>query len=74
LQALEARRLIDRAVDEADRRRSTITITQSGIETLRNTARNRESWLARAVSASLSDTEREVLRIAIPLMERLADL
>ncbi len=74
LQALEARRLIDRAVDMADRRRSTITITQSGIETLRNTARSRQSWLAQAMAATLSSTERDVLRIAIPLMERLAEV
>ena len=73
LRTLEARGLITRVADDADRRRSTITITPAGIETLRSHVRNREAWLAKAMASSFSATERDVLRIAVTLMERLAD-
>lgn len=73
LAALEARELIVRAADHADRRRSTITITEVGIEILRSTARIRESWLAEAMNSTLSASERDMLRIAVALIERLAD-
>jgi DNA-binding MarR family transcriptional regulator len=73
LQSLEKRHLIDRAADTSDRRRSTITITPAGIDVLRRSVLTRESWLARAILSTLSPTERDLLRITIPLLDRLAD-
>ncbi len=73
LQSLEERGLIERAVDAADRRRSIITIHASGIEVLRENVRGREAWLARAMSATLSPNEREMLRIAASLLDYVAD-
>jgi DNA-binding MarR family transcriptional regulator len=73
LRVLEGRKFIARIVDDADRRRSTITITPSGIEVLRRYALGRESWLSRAIASTLSAAERDVLRIAAALMEQLAD-
>jgi DNA-binding MarR family transcriptional regulator len=73
LRDMEARKLIVRTADAADRRRSQIAITAAGGESLRRAARSREAWLARAITSSLSDTERELLRLAATLMERLAD-
>ncbi len=73
LAALEARKLIAREADETDRRRSTITVTIAGVKLLRSSVRNRESWLYHAMESALSQTERDLIRIAIPLLDRLAD-
>lgn len=73
LRDLEARKLITRAADAADRRRSRIALTAAGGEILRRTARGREAWLAQAMTSTLSPTECELLRLAATLMQRLAD-
>jgi DNA-binding MarR family transcriptional regulator len=73
LRELQTRKLIMRTVDGADRRRSQIALTTAGGESLRRAARSREAWLERAMAATLSDTEGELLRLAATLMERLAD-
>jgi DNA-binding MarR family transcriptional regulator len=73
LRTLEERELIARDADAADRRRSTITITPAGVDVLRRTARERERWLTETIEATLAPTERDVLRIATALLERLAD-
>jgi len=73
LQALEKRALIGRAADASDRRRSTITITAAGVNALRRSVLSRESWLARAMLATLTPTERDLLVIATTLLDRLAD-
>lgn len=73
LQALEKHALIVRAIDPSDRRCTTIAITKNGIATLRRSVRQRESWLANAMATTLSPTERDLLRLSIALMERLAD-
>lgn len=73
LRALEAGGLIARSTDAADRRRSTIRITDDGTAVLRRSVRNRETWLAHAMTSTLSATEQEVLRLAVSLLERLAD-
>jgi DNA-binding MarR family transcriptional regulator len=73
LQLLEERGLISRETDEDDRRRSTITIMDAGLLLLQKVMRSREAWLARAMASTLSPTERELLRLAASLLERLAD-
>jgi DNA-binding MarR family transcriptional regulator len=73
LRALEARNFIARCADAADRRRSTITITKDGSLHLLRTLRRRETWLAKAIGSTLSSTEREMLVLAITLVERIAD-
>jgi DNA-binding MarR family transcriptional regulator len=73
LRELETRKLIVRAIDDADRRRSRIALTAAGGESLRRAARNREAWLEHAMAATLSDAEGQLLRLAASLMERLAD-
>jgi DNA-binding MarR family transcriptional regulator len=74
LRSLEESRLIARLPDAADRRRSIIWITDSGIALLQQSVRARESWLARAMDAALTDVERDMLVLAAALMERLADV
>ncbi|MFB4301946.1 MarR family winged helix-turn-helix transcriptional regulator [Actinomadura sp. NTSP31] len=69
---LEEAGLIVRARDERDRRQFVLTLTPAGAEALRHDLRERDAWLAGAL-AGLGETEREVLRIAARLMERLAE-
>lgn len=72
LAALESRDLIERHSDPADRRRVLIRITDAGRAVLREDARLKEAWLERALSR-LSPTERELLRLAAGLMERMTE-
>lgn len=64
--------LVSRARDEYDRRQSVLAITPAGIGALARDMAERDAWLASAM-AGLSDTERQVLRMAGALMDRLAD-
>jgi DNA-binding MarR family transcriptional regulator len=70
LAALEERELIRRVPDPGDGRRVPVRITQAGRLVLREDSRLREAWLAQALE-KLSPTEREVLRLAADLMQRM---
>jgi DNA-binding MarR family transcriptional regulator len=71
LQSLEEAGLIDRWIDEDDRRRTSIAITDKGETLLRGTIRKRVAWLARVMESRLSPDERDTLRAAAVLMERM---
>ncbi len=73
LAELEAEGLLTREQDPDDRRRIILTITRAGTELLVRTMRDRDTWLASAIESALTPTERELLRLATPLMDRLAD-
>jgi DNA-binding MarR family transcriptional regulator len=70
---LEADGLIRRAPSAQDGRAATLSLTDTGIETLLRDMAERDRWLAGALD-TLSETEVEVLRLAGLLMDRLADL
>lgn len=73
LNDLDERGLIKRRPDESDGRRLLIEITAAGREILTRDTKQRDTWLAVALSNELSATEQEMLRLAAHLMERLAD-
>ena len=73
LAGLERDGLISRQPDAADRRRAVLSITDAGREVLREDMRHRDGWLALVMADELTPTEREILRLAGQLMERLAD-
>jgi DNA-binding MarR family transcriptional regulator len=73
LAALDEQHLISRRPDEDDRRRVRIEITPTGIERLRTAVARQEHWLAEALRSRLSAVERDVMMLAIRLMDRLAD-
>ncbi|MET7703161.1 MarR family transcriptional regulator [Streptomyces sp. NPDC005485] len=69
---LEADGLITRGPGTEDRRQSVLTLTADGRRALERDMAERDAWLAAALG-TLSETEREVLRLAGALMEQLAD-
>jgi len=71
LKSLHDAGLIDRWTDEEDRRRTLLAITPKGEALLLSTIRNRVAWLARVMETRLSPAERDTLRAAALLMERI---
>ena len=69
---LERDGLISRTSDETDRRRSLLAITPEGFRALAEDTAVRDAWLAEAMAA-FTPTERQVLKLAAALMERMAD-
>lgn len=74
LAALEEQELIVRRPGELDRRQSLLAITQAGRRRLIDDMRQRDAWLAKAMERALSPTERDLLKLAGPLLERLAEI
>ena len=72
LGALEARGLVERCPDPEDGRRAVLSITEAGLEALRNRRGARTEQLARALAAGFTRAELEQLLAAAPLIERLA--
>jgi DNA-binding MarR family transcriptional regulator len=73
LAGLENDGLIVRRPDDVDRRQVQIDITRKGAAVLEADTYRSEAWLATAMAERLTPTERELLRLAAGLMERLAD-
>ncbi|WP_284743544.1 MarR family winged helix-turn-helix transcriptional regulator [Amycolatopsis sp. RTGN1] len=67
------RELVTRSPDPADGRRSLVSITPAGLTVLREYSARRERWLAGAIEATLSPTERQLLKLASELLLRVAD-
>jgi DNA-binding MarR family transcriptional regulator len=70
--ALEEHRLVERTADPDDGRRVVLSVTDAGREILRNRRNARTELLARALSTGFTDAELEQLKVAAPLLERLA--
>jgi DNA-binding MarR family transcriptional regulator len=70
---LEAAELVSRQPDPSDGRRSVVDLTSAGREVLAADRRQREGWLAEAISDGLSPGERDTLIEAVLLLRRLAE-
>jgi DNA-binding MarR family transcriptional regulator len=68
---LEQEGLVTRKPHETDRRQVVIALTDEGARLLTEDRKKREAWLARRLG-ELTAEEREVLRAAAPILERLA--
>ena len=73
LAEMEQDGLIQRAADPDDRRRSIVRITPAGSGVLQREMRGRDVWLASAMAATLTPTERQLLALVSGLLDRLAD-
>jgi DNA-binding MarR family transcriptional regulator len=72
LAELEKSGLALRTQDESDRRQFKLEITSEGRQLVIRDARNGASWIAAAMEAHLTAVERELLRLSIQLMDKLA--
>jgi DNA-binding MarR family transcriptional regulator len=73
LAAIEERGLIARTPDPTDGRRQQIALTPAGHAMVDGSRRVREEWLARAFTDDYSEAERQCVREALSLLDRLAD-
>ncbi|MER7180179.1 MarR family winged helix-turn-helix transcriptional regulator [Streptomyces hyaluromycini] len=73
LSALRARGLVERRPDPNDGRRVVLTVTEAGVQALKNKRNARAELLARALTSGMfTPAELEQLAAAAPLLERLA--
>jgi DNA-binding MarR family transcriptional regulator len=70
---LEADHLVTRRPDPGDRRRQLLELTDEGRAVLGADRRQREGWLAEAISQEFSEPEQEILAEAVGLLRRLAE-
>jgi DNA-binding MarR family transcriptional regulator len=73
LGALQARGLVARQPDPADRRRIVISLTEIGREVLRHKRDARARQVAAQLTERFTAEELEILMAAVPLIERLAE-
>jgi DNA-binding MarR family transcriptional regulator len=69
---LEAAALVRQAPDLADRRSRLVSIAQDGVIALERERATRTSRIQGAIETQLSSGEREVLRVAVKILDRLA--
>jgi DNA-binding MarR family transcriptional regulator len=70
---LEDAGLVSRRPDPADGRRQLVELTDAGLETLLATRARREDWLTQALDRELDADQRDLLRRAVALLNRVAD-
>jgi DNA-binding MarR family transcriptional regulator len=68
---LEERGLVRREPHATDRRQVILTVTADGRELVQRVRRRREAWLAQRLQ-ELSPQEREILRAAAPILEKIS--
>jgi DNA-binding MarR family transcriptional regulator len=68
---LEERGLVRREPHATDRRQVILTVTAEGKELVQRVRRRREAWLAQRLQ-ELSPEEREILRAAAPILEKIS--
>ena len=70
---LEARGLVSRRPDDADRRRQLIEITPAGTALLDRDRAERDAWLSASMRDNLSELEFDLLMLVAPVLRKLAD-
>ncbi len=68
---LEERGLVKRAPHATDRRQVVLTVTADGRDVVQLVRRRREAWLARRLQ-ELTPDERQILRAAAPILEKIS--
>jgi DNA-binding MarR family transcriptional regulator len=68
---LEERGLVRRAPHATDRRQVVLTVTPEGRDLVQRVRRRREAWLAQRLQ-ELTPVERQVLRDAAPILEKIS--
>ena len=71
LAVLEERGLVRREPHATDRRQVVLTVTEEGRDVVQRVRRRREAWLAQRLQ-ELTPDERQILRAAAPILEKLS--
>ncbi|MFC4064976.1 MarR family winged helix-turn-helix transcriptional regulator [Actinoplanes subglobosus] len=74
LAAVERHGLVARTPDPADGRRQLISLTPAGAEAIHGWRRQREEWLARALTDHYTEAERQRILDGLALLDRLGEL
>jgi len=74
LATLKERGLVQKQADPSDGRKSLVTATAAGRRLRESLAASREEWLTQAIDAAVKPEERALLRDAMGLLERIADV
>ncbi|CAG6399269.1 MarR family transcriptional regulator [Streptomyces cocklensis] len=72
LAALAGDGMVSRTRDAADGRQYVVELTERGFAAMSRDVRQGDAWLQERMDTELNDTEREVLRLAAALLDRLA--
>jgi DNA-binding MarR family transcriptional regulator len=70
---LEESGLVSRRPDPDDRRRAFVELTPAGLDAVRSTRAQRETWLTQTLDRELDAGERALLHQALALLGRVAD-
>jgi DNA-binding MarR family transcriptional regulator len=73
LAGIEPHGFLARTADPHDGRRQVISLTEHGREFVEGTRREREEWIARALTERFSEDERQTILTALGLLDRLAE-
>ena len=73
LSALEAQGLVARKADPEDGRRVILSLTETGVEAVRDRRTARTTQLAEVLATEFNGSELKALMAAAPLIERLAE-
>jgi DNA-binding MarR family transcriptional regulator len=74
LATLKQRGLVEKQADPSDGRKSLVSVTAAGRKLRETIAASREEWITRAIDAAVKPEERPLLKEAIELIERIADV
>lgn len=73
LNRLEEVGCVNRVMDETDKRKSVVSLTEKGIQHLHEIRRIKEEWLVRAMEKLFSAEELTLIEAFLPLLQRLAE-
>jgi DNA-binding MarR family transcriptional regulator len=73
LNRLEEVGCVNRVMDETDKRKSVVSLTEKGIRHLYENRRIKEEWLVKAMEKLFSAEELSLIEAFLPLLQRLAE-
>ncbi len=73
LNRLEEVGCVNRVMDETDKRKSVVSLTEKGTQHLYENRRIKEEWLVKAMDKLFSAEELSLIEAFLPLLQRLAE-
>jgi len=73
LNKLEERKIITRTPSETDKRKTEVSLSAYGRESIEISRNDRDQWLAAAIEANLDAKEKETIKDAVAIMRKLAE-